>query len=206
MTETKVKKAKVYIDKDGREIPAGYIHKIEKDKHAAAIKLAKRATKLSLELAEFKKELFKVCDELHERALVENQVKLRENSKGSYTISTIDKAVKVEVTVSEFGTFGDDISIAHALIKEFLAEKTKGIVDADLANIISSAFETRGGNLDVKRILSLKKYKIDHPTWRQAMEVIDKSYEVRNTKRYVRIWMKDEHGELQMVPLDFASL
>lgn len=205
MTETAQKKGKIYLDKDGREIPAGYIHKIDKDKHAAAFRLAKKATKLSLDLAEFKEELFKVCDELHQRALDENHVKLRENSKGSYTISTIDKAIKVEVTVSEFGSFGDDITIAHALIKEFLQEKTQAL-DADIAGVISGAFETRGGNLDVKRILSLKKYKIEHPKWVKAMEVIDKSYEVRNTKRYARVWMKNDHGELEQIPLDFASL
>lgn len=194
----------MYLDKDGREIPSTYLHKIDRDKHAAALRIAKKAQALSQQLEAFKNELIEACDALHQRALDENRVTLRENSKGSYTISTIDKKVKVEVNVSEFGGFGDDISIAHALIKEFMLEKTKGI-DAELAQIITGAFETRGGNLDAKRILALKKLNIQHPKWKQAMDVIDKSYEVRNTKRYPRVWIMDSRGEYKSVKLDLAA-
>ena len=199
------KKTKMFTDKDGNEIPSGYIHKIDKDKHYSAQKLAKKAIELSTRLFDFKEDLFRICDELYERALAEQRITLRAKSKGSYTISTIDKKIKVEVVVSEFTGFGDDISIAHELIKEYLQEKTKG-VDTEIIQIVNAAFESSGGNLDVKRILGLKKFNINHPKWKQAMEVIDRCYEVRNTKRYARIWIMDEAGSYQAVKLDFASL
>lgn len=204
-TETKNRKAKTYTDKDGNSIPSTYIHKTERDKDAAARRLTKAALKHSEALRAFKTELLRTCDELHQAALNEHQVKLRANSKGTYTISTIDKKMKVEVRVAEFAGFGDDISIAHALIKEYLAEKTEGI-DPEIAQFATSAFENTGGNIDVKRVLGLKRFKVQHPKWRQAMEVIDRAYEIRNTKRYPRVWIMDEHGEYQIVKLDFASL
>ncbi len=204
MTEPK-KKGKTFTDKDGNQVPSGFIHKIDKAKHAAALRLCAKAEKISAQLSDFKTELFTICDELYDRALAEHKVIKRVNAKGGYTITTIDKKVKVEITMNEFVGFGDDISIAHELIKEWLAEKTQS-VDPELTQIITSAFENSGGNLDVKRILGLKKYNIVHDKWKAAMEVIDRAYEVRNTKRYARIWVMNAEGEYKVVPLDFASI
>lgn len=198
-------KTKTYKDKDGVEIPSKYIHKLDIEKHHLALALAKKAQKINETLVAFKKELMEKCDELYERARTEAQLKVRDNSKGTYSITSIDKKVKIELRVTEFGGFGDGIHIAHELIKEFLMERTKNI-DADIAAIATSAFETRGGNFDVKKVLDLKKYNIQHPKWVQAMKEIDKAYEVRNTKRYPRVWLMDDNGEYKIVNLDFASI
>jgi hypothetical protein len=203
--QKRVRKMKTYADKDGNQVPSGFIHKIDRDKHAMAERYAKKAQKLSDALKEFKEAFFEEADQLYQRSLDDAKVKRRDNAKGSYTISTIDKRIKCEVTVNEFMTFNDNISLAQEKLHEYLSTKTNSI-DDDLKAIINSAFETSKGRLDVKRIIGLKKLNIKDELWLAAMSLIDQSYEVRNTKRYGRIWILDEQGEYQNVCLDFASL
>lgn len=205
MTAKTTKKTKMYIDHKGNEIPSGFIFKTDREKHSAALRYSKKAEKLSKQLADLKKEVLMACDELYQKTLDENRVILRKNSKGSYTISTVDKEIKIEVTVQESMAFNDNISIAQQVIKEYLAEKTEG-ADAELSQLVNHAFETSRGKLDVRRIMGLMKLNIKHPKWEQAIGLIRQSIETTNSKRYVRFFKKDENGGYNAIPLDFASL
>lgn len=203
--EKSTKKTKTYTDKDGREIPSGYLHKIDKDKHAAAIKIHKKASEISKRMADFKSLVFEIADDLYERTLTEKKIKLRDNSKGGYSITTIDKAIKVEITISETIAFDDRIDIAQKLINEYLEDKTKGS-DAELSILINEAFRTTRGRLDTRRILNLMKLQIKHQKWVKAMELIKESMSTRDSKRYIRVWERAENGEYKPVKLDFASI
>lgn len=199
------KQPKMYQDHNGNDIPSTYLHKIDKDKDAAAKRLFKKATDLNGRLESFKAELLETCDELYNRVLSENKVTIRENSKGGYSIMTVDKSIKIEISIRETMSFDDRIDVAQAKIKEFLAEKTKGI-DLDISTLINNAFETRKGQLDTKRVMGLMKLNITHHTWVEAMELIRQSIQTNNTKRYVRVWERQIGGEYKAVKLDFASI
>lgn len=195
----------MYQDHNGNDIPSTYLHKIDKDKDAAAKRLHKKAQDLNSRLNAFKTELLETCDELYNRVLAENKVTIKENSKGGYSIMTVDKSIKIEITISETISFDDRIDVAQAKIKEFLAEKTKGI-DLDLGTLINNAFETRKGQLDTKRVMGLMKLNITHHLWQEAMDLIRQSIQTNNSKRYVRIWERQSNLEYKAVKLDFASI
>lgn len=94
------KTSKIYTDHRGNQIPAAYLHKTDRDKHAKAQKFYKQAVKLSERLETFKTDLLNECDKLHHQLLSENLITQRSNSRGGYSISTIDKDIKIEVSVS----------------------------------------------------------------------------------------------------------
>ena len=127
------------------------------------------------------------------------------NSKGGFSVSTFDRDAKIEISIQERIEFDDLISVAHEKIKLYLEEKTQG-VDHDLQQIINQAFETRKGRMDVKRILGLFRLQINHPLWIDAMELIKRSITRNNSKRYARIWEKDENGEYRNIELNFSSI
>lgn len=199
------KKAKVYTDKDGHKIPSGFIPKIDREKHAAALKIHKKAVEISARLSAFKSEVFAMADDLYERTLTEKNIKLRNNSKGGYSIVTIDKSVKIEVTISESIAFDDRIDIAQKLINEYLEDKTKD-GDAELSLLINEAFRTTHGRLDTRRIINLMKLQIKHTKWVKAMELIKESMSTSNSKRYIRVWEMQPNGEYKSIKLDFASI
>lgn len=194
---------KQWIDLNGNEVPAQYVPKLDKDRERVTLKHLARAKKLSEQLEKFKTELLEECDAVYEQMLTDNNVS--GNSKGGFSISTFDRAAKIEISVQERIEFDDLISVAHEKIKLYLADKMQG-VDADLQQIITQAFETRKGRMDVKRILGLFRLKINHPLWLEAMELIKNSITRNNSKRYARIWEKDANGEYKNIELNFSSI
>lgn len=194
---------KEWVDLNGNKIPAQYVPKLDKDRERITLKHLAKARKLSEQLEKFKEELLADCDAVYEQMLAENNVPA--NSKGGFSISTFDRSSKIEISVQERIEFDDLISVAHEKIKQYLEEKTQG-VDHDLQQIINQAFETRKGRMDVKRILGLFRLQITHPLWVEAMELIKKSITRNNSKRYARIWEKDQNGEYRNVELNFSSI
>jgi len=202
---TTEKKTKMFVDKDGNAIPAKFISKSEKDSDVAALKLYKKAQDLNERLSSFKTEAFTLCDDLFAQLMLDNKVVVRENAKGGYSITSFDKAIKIEVRISETIHFDDRITLAQELIKEYLKEVTE-TAHPDLAILINNAFKSNKNGLDVKSIISLFKLTITHPKWVQAMELLKLSMQVNNTKRYMRIFKKDSNGEYQQVKLDFSNV
>lgn len=196
-------KKKQWVDVSGNEVPGQYVPKLDKERERVTLKYLAKSKKLSEQLATLKDEMLADCDRIYEKMLEDNNV--RGNSKGGYSISTFDRSAKIEVSIQERIEFDDLISVAHQKIKQFLEEKTQG-VDHDLQQIINQAFETRKGRMDVKRILGLFRLQITHPLWIEAMELIKKSINRNNSKRYVRVWEKDANGEYRNVELNFSSM
>jgi hypothetical protein len=187
----------------GQEVPFSYVPPIDKKKDRIAQSLVKKATELSLKLAQYKYDLLEKCDDLYEEMKADASVTT--GSKGNYTITSFDKSLKIEVNVSERIEFDDKIIFAQEKINEFLSTKTKD-ADADLAEIVNNAFQSSKGQLDHKRVLSLFAYKIKHPIWLEAMELIKQSIQRNNSKRYVRIWQKDDAGQYQSIDLNFSNI
>ena len=203
--EKSTKSPKMYLDHRGNEIPSNFIHKIDRQKHSAALRLCSKAIKLNQALADFKAQVIEECDELYNESLRLNHITVRSNAKGGYSISTIDKQNTIQVTIAETMSFDDNISIAQELIKQYLDEVTQGI-DNGIKILIDEAFKTRKGQLDTKRVLGLLKLEIKHPTWMRAMDLIRKSISVESTKRYITLWTKDFEGKDIQIKLDFNSL
>lgn len=194
---------KIWKDHNGNEVPAAYVPKLDKERERIALAIYTKAVALSNKLKDFKEESFDVADGLFEAMLEEAKVK--QNGKGNYSITSFDKEIKIEISIQETVDFDDSIQIAHLKIKEYLEEKTGG-VDRELQEIISHAFATTRGKMDIKRVLGLFKLSIKHPKWMEAMELIKQSISRNRSKRYMRVFKKDKQGEYRAVDLNFSSL
>jgi len=194
---------KQWVDLNGNNVPAQYVPKLDKERERITLKHLAKARKLSEALEKFKQELLEDCDTVYDAMLADNNVPGQ--SKGGFSLTTFDRAAKIEISIQERIEFDDLISVAHEKIKQYLEEKTQG-VDHDLQQIIMQAFETRKGRMDVKRILGLFRLQITHPLWVEAMELIKKSINRNTSKRYARIWEKDANGEYRNIELNFSSI
>jgi hypothetical protein len=55
--------------------------------------------------------------------------------------------------------------------------------------LVQQAFQTdKEGNLNVGRILGLRRLEIGDPRWQEAMKAISESVQVIGTKQYVRLY------------------
>lgn len=194
--------SKKWIDHEGNQVPAQYVPTLDKKKDRTAHKLAKKARWINEKLAEFKEKLFTECDGIWEEMLKAADV--RTGEKG-YTIHSFDKSIKVEVSQSQRIEFDDQIQLAKAKLFEWLDTKLDEN-DGDIRQVVHHAFETRKGKLDTDRVLSLFRLKIKDKLWNEAMDLVKGSVQRNISRRYARIYVKDQQGQYQLLDLNFSSV
>jgi hypothetical protein len=126
--------------------------------------------------------------------------------KGNVQIFSYDGRYKLIVAVADSISFGPELQAAQQLICDCLHSWTENS-GVELRTIVNAAFDVdASGNVNVGRILSLRRYNIDNEDWRQAMKAIGDAIMVVGSKQYVRLYERNKVGEYIAVPLDIAAL
>lgn len=197
---------KQWIDETGREIPENRITKLEKKKEKISSKIVKEALNANKTLKTLKTYILEKSQEIFEQALAERDVK--KERKGNFTWYNFDRSIKIEVNISEPVIFEDElIYAAKSKLFDFLKEKTDG-VEEFVRDIILDAFETRNGQLDVKRIISLTKYRerVNDKRFDAACDLIIEAQRRPSTKKYFKIYVRDENGEYKHIELNISAI
>lgn len=199
---------KKWIDEAGNEIPVSRVTKFEKHTEKMADKLYKEATKINDMLKAFKDLAFSVSQEMFDNVMKDADLKKIEKHKGNITWYNFDRSLKFEININERIVFDDLlITASKEKLMSFISSKTTG-VDTYVQDIIMDAFETRHGKLDTRKVTGLLKYRkrISDKTFAEAMELLEKSIKRPSSKKYFRIWVRNEAGEYENLELNFTSV
>lgn len=127
-------------------------------------------------------------------------------AKGNLSLTSYDGKYRVMRCVSELLNFDERLQAAKALVDECLREWTKE-AGAEIRAIVEQAFQVdKKGRINTKRILSLRSLKIDHPTWKRAMEAIGDAVTVVGSCTYYRVYERDDEGAYHQLCLDFSGV
>lgn len=127
-------------------------------------------------------------------------------ARGNLTLTSFDGRFQVVRAVSDRLDFDERLQAAKALVDECLREWSKG-AGPELRTLVDDAFQVdKKGRINAKRILSLRKLKIDNPTWKKAMEAIGDAVTVVGSSTYYRVYERDDQGVYQLIPLDFSGV
>lgn len=127
-------------------------------------------------------------------------------AKGNINLVSFDGRYKVLRAVAERLDFDERLQAAKVLIDECLREWTRDS-GAEIRALIEDAFQVdKKGRINTKRILGLRKLKIEHPTWLRAMEAIGDAITVTGSCTYYRVYERDEQGEYRQLNLDFSGV
>lgn len=123
------------------------------------------------------------------------------------TLTSYDQRVRIAVAFNKVISSNEKIAKVKTLLEEWLNEEKAGS-DDDLKQIVSVSFELDGnGNLNLRRLLTLRRYKIEGEKWKQAMQLLDDSLYVAYSKGYIRFYTREGvENKWQQVTLDFANL
>lgn len=200
-------KENFWTDENGVQIPANRITRAEKIREKKTAMLLKKAQDLNARLKAFKEELKEACDEMEEVSLGELGVNA-DNFKGNLTFFNFDRSIKIERSISEPMKF-DDLTIAAAKEKLdlFLREAIESKFDF-AKEMVMSAFETRNGKLDPKKITPLTRYeaKVNHPLFTDACRLIQQAIRRPDSKTYYRIWVKEDGEKHEAVELNLSNI
>ncbi len=203
MAEKILKNGKKYWqDSQGDLIPENYVRKEDKERDKIVENIIADVKKYQKEMQKLKDKIEKETNSYLEKIAEE----YGENWKGNARLSTFAGDKAVELSVSEFIDFDEKLQIAKQKIDNCIHRWTKGS-DKSLEILVTKAFKTdKKGKLNKKLILQLRTYEIKDKEWQDAMEIINKSIKVVNSKNYFNFYEKSKNGKWTTLSLNFSQM
>jgi hypothetical protein len=192
-------------DAKGRLVPESQIKPIDKARDELVRELFAKAERVHQVLAEFKRQAFADIAAFIELSAEQYDVDVG-GKKGNVSLLSFDGALRVQRAIADRITFDERLLTAKALIDECLREWTAE-ARPEIATLVNKAFEVdQAGNIRVGSVLSLRRYAIDDPRWKKAMDTIGDAVQVESTSSYVRFHRRDANGAYQALSLDIAGV
>lgn len=202
------KTVKSMVDSHGNLVPLIYVKPYDKkrDKIARAIERIWRLEEARLK--DLKERTFKLIDELQQASMAEAGLKPLGGKEGYIQFSSFDGMIVVRSDNPKKTEFDERIVIAQQLINEVVKDLSKDLTNVDLIEIINRAFQPRcSGRLDMQRIRDLRNYKVSHPKWLQAIDIINTCERTIGHRRYVHVSAKlDRNSEPERIVLDVSAI
>ena len=171
----------------GHLVPLELVKPIDQERDRLVRELVALAKDLNARLVAGKSKMFGDVAAFVELSAEQYGVK-RGGTKGNITLPTYDGALKLQIATAENVTFDERLQAAKTLIDECINEWAKGS-RPEIMVLVQQAFQTdKEGNLNVGRILGLRRLEIADPRWQEAMKAISESVQVIGTKQYVRLY------------------
>lgn len=193
-------------DGKGRLVPKHLISDLDMARHELVMELMDKALQLQTEMMIWKHNTMNDV-----RAFCEMSAEKYDapygGRKGNISLVSFDGKAKVQVQNGESLQFDERLHVAKELIDKCLSEWAADSRE-EIKTIIHDAFQVdKEGRINVGRILSLRRLKIDHPTWLKAMLAISDSITVAGSKQYIRVYERDDpEGKWHPIALDMAAL
>ena len=198
-------KDKLWVDEAGVSIPFNRTTKAERLTERTTKTMLAKAIGINKQLADFKAQVASQCDKVVDAVVKE--ISAGKPTKGNFTFFSFDRSIKVAVSISESIVFDDiTISAAKAKLDGFLEASIQG--EQIIKSLVMDAFNKSKGSLDVKKVLSLLKYKgkVNDARFTEALDLIEKAIRKPESKSYFRIWGRLDNGEYQQIDLNFSSI
>lgn len=195
-----------WTDALGRLVPDATVSEIDKLREQTVMSLVTEGLELNQRLAAFKRKAFEDIAAFIEISAERFDVRVG-GTKGNVRLTTFARDWKVERSIQEYLSFGEQLLAAKALIDECITEWSQGS-RAEIQALVNSAFQVdREGRISTNRVLSLKRIDIKDPKWQRAMAAIHESIQITGTRSYVRIYRRKGEGQdYEAVPLDISSV
>lgn len=208
-TLTQTSNKDFWQDEASSSIPYNRTTTSERIKEKGAAAIHKEAAIINQKLIALKAKWEDITTKVFEAMSIEHKVKI--DSKGNFTWYNFNKSIKIEANVNEAIKFDEAlIEAAKGVLLTLINDNIKG--DDFIISIVNDAFQTSSGSLDTKRILGLKKHTTRihniamREQWQKGMDLIEQSISRPSSKKYMRVYEKDDQGEYQNIQLNFASL
>ena len=127
--------------------------------------------------------------------------------KGNVRLASYDGKTVIQRSFSDNICFDERLQVAKQLIDNCIHRWSETSND-NIKALVEHAFQTdKQGNINMARILGLRRIEIDDSEWQKAMEAIADSITVTGSKSYIRLYQRiGESEQLAPISLDVASV
>jgi len=197
-----------WLDPRGKGIPQKYIPTIERQRDKAVEDIHAIVDKLE---AQMQKAKVAVLDRIESYLVgLEKECNAKREGKGNLTLTNFSGDKQVDIAINDLIDFDERLSLAKTKIDACLTEWSEGSRD-EIAMIVRQAFNLdKKGNVNKGMIVRLLGYEIKDARWKEAMDLIRHSMQVRGTKQYLKVRRKEilESGSEQWTTanLNFSAM
>nr|WP_321466784.1 DUF3164 family protein [uncultured Desulfobulbus sp.] len=189
----------------GHLVPIAQIEEVDLLRDEFVLRAVQMAKAMEEDLAEFKDRIAGDMDAFLDLSAEKYGVKMG-GVKGNITLTSYDGRFRMTREIAERIEFDERLQAAKVLVDQCLREWTRSSA-SEVRTLIEDAFQVdKKGKINTQRILGLRKFKIDNPTWKKAMAAIGDAVTVTGSCVYHRFYERDEQGRYQQISLDFAGV
>lgn len=192
-------------DARGRLVPMHLIDAYDQARDQLVRGIVADGERLAREIAEFIARTHADIDAFAELAHERYGVRMG-GVKGNITLTSFDGRFRVYRAVQARIGFDERLQVAKELVNNCLQRWAKDS-HQHLVTLVKEAFEADSeGNISTSKILALRRYKIDDPEWKKAMDIIADSIMDLASKHYIRLYERKElDGKYELMPLSVAG-
>lgn len=200
----------IWIDSKGLKVERKRISKYEVLSENAATNIAKKAVSINKELAELANTVKKFSDQVIKQFCLDNNLNEIGGPDRNHVYYSFDKQIKIVHNVVENVEYDpNQMVVAYEKIKDFVSKK-EGEISINSKMLLDALKSTKGryDNRKVNIVLSYKNHDdvINDPDFQAAIASIEKAKKITGEKIYDRIYVKNEDGNYEHVPLSFANI
>ena len=197
------KQPKIWIDRDGKVVPAKYVPKFDKERDAVSQRIHKRFLEERKRLEQL------VVDSI---ADLDALMKLKESvgAKGNFQTSSFDGLIQVEIRQQYNIQLDERVAKARELmldyVKSEIARLDKKNTDF-LRKVVEDAFRADArGYLPISAILKLTRYEVKDARWNEARGILQDAMKPVPGKRYLNCAVRNTtQQEFRTIRLDLAD-
>lgn len=198
----------MWMNKKGEEVHPDLVPHEDKLKTELVRRMIGRVERGQKILMSFKQSVIRDIEDYMEMMREKYHLDPMAKSKhGNITLESYDGLMKVQIAIQQHISFDEKLNLAKEKLDEYLKEITAE-ASADIKTLITKVFDVdKKGNVNAKMVMGLKTYKITHPKWIEAMDIIDEAVEIVGSKSYIRFYKRESvDKKWENISLDFAAL
>ncbi|MDD7202406.1 MAG: DUF3164 family protein [Sphaerochaetaceae bacterium] len=193
-----------YVDATGRLVPSEMVPEYDKIKDQTVECVYAKLMELRQRMLEVKADTLQTITDL--KGVLETQYGVRFGDKNNMSFTTIDGRKRLRVDQNTIKSFDEKILVAKAKIDALIEKWSEGS-NVNLVAIVKQAFELdQSGNINVARVLSLRRLAVDDPGWKEAMDLISDSFQPVMSKQYLNMQVRQSDGRYAAIDLNFARM
>lgn len=192
----------------GQTVPISFVPKRDKQVTRLVAKHMKVAMDISGKIAALRTAVLDAVTEFVSWSESQNDVQTPGGTKGNINLTSFDGLTQIRVRKPEYIEFDERLEQAKTVMLNFLADFGETDQARMAIQIVTAAFTTtRDGRVRADAVLAVqRRVRIDHPTWRKAIALIEDSKQAVAAKTYVRFYRRqDTEKDFQLVTLNIAD-
>ncbi len=194
-------------DAKGEQVPIAYVKPYDRNRDRAARRILAKWEKARAAVEKVYRETVADIEKIEADAAEGRKGTRALGTRGNFQFQSFDGLIQISRSARYDIRFDERFRVAQGIIFELVDEKAVAI-DPDAAEMLREIFRPNSdGVLSKSKVLGLFRWKVRHPRWIEAMDLIRESIESRRGKNLLRVTSKAHRdADWQNVAIDIAAV